>query len=127
MLNTIQLIGRLTKEPDLRYTQSGKAVALATLAVQRSFKNQNGEYEADFIRLKIFDKRGEMFANYVQKGHIVGVSGSLRTGSYQDDQGNTVYTSDVVVDEITLLPNNKVDNTQNHAETFDISDDDLPF
>lgn len=102
MLNKVVLIGRLTKDPDLRYTQSGIAVARFTLAVDRGFKNQDGEKQADFIPITVWRGVAESCAKYLAKGRLVAVSGRIQTGSYNKD-GQRVYTTDVVADEVTFL------------------------
>ncbi len=102
-MNTVSLIGRLVKDLDLRYTQSGKAVATGTLAVNRRFKNASGESEADFIQIQIWDKAGENMANFTRKGSLVGIEGSIQTRNYDNQQGNRVYVTEVVVDNFTLL------------------------
>ncbi|MGF3113707.1 single-stranded DNA-binding protein, partial [Facklamia sp. P9177] len=96
-MNTVQLIGRLTKEVDLRYTSSGTPVGSFTLAVNRSFTNQQGEREADFIRCVIWRKAAENLANFTRKGSRIGVEGSIQTRNYDDDQGNKVYITEVNV------------------------------
>jgi single stranded DNA-binding protein (ssb) len=106
-MNNVNLIGRLTKDVDLRYTPDGKAVATTTLAVQRPFTNDKGEREADFIQVVIWNKRGEAFANYVKKGHQVGITGAIRTRNYdelKDGQptGRKVYVTEVLAEEFTF-------------------------
>ena len=102
MLNKVVLIGRLTKNPDLRHTQSGIAVARFTLAVDRGFKNQQGEKQADFIPITVWRTQAENCAKYLQKGRLVAVAGRIQTGHYDKD-GQRVYTTDVVADEIRFL------------------------
>ena len=103
MLNTVALTGRLTKNPELRYSQTGTAFASATIAVDRSYTNQQGEREADFIRLSASGKRAEILANHFHKGELMGVEGSIKTGSYQGKNGQTIYTTDVDVRQLTFL------------------------
>ena len=105
-MNKIILIGRLTKEVDLRYTSSGKAVGSFCLAVQRPFKNQQGEYEADFINCVVWDKAAETIANYVRKGHRFAVEGRLQIRNYEKD-GQRVFVSEVVVENFTFLESKK--------------------
>src|SRR5690625_3462828 len=102
-LNKTILIGRTTKDIELSYSQSGIAIGSFTLAVQRQFKNANNEYETDFIRCKAFKKTAETLANYVKKGHRVAIEGNIQTGSYQNQEGKTVYTTDVIVQNFTFL------------------------
>ena len=102
-MNSINLIGNLTKDFDLKYSQSGTAFANGSVAVQRRFKNQKGEYETDFINLKSFGKTAENLANYFSKGSKIGISGSLQTGSYENKEGQRVYTTDVVIEQFTFV------------------------
>ena len=102
-MNKIELTGRITKEIELRYTQSNKAVGNFSLAVNRKFKNQNGEYEADFINCIVFDKLAETISQYVKKGDLLGVCGRLQVRNYPDKDGNKKYITEVVVEEIDFL------------------------
>jgi len=103
IMNNVNLIGRTTKDADLRYTPEGKAVATTTLAVQQNFVNQNtGKREADFIQVVIWGKRAEAFANHVRKGHQVGVTGELRTRNYENN-GQKFYVTEVLVSDFTFL------------------------
>lgn len=110
-MNTVSLIGRLTKGIDLKYTQNGTAVASFTLAVNRSFKNQNGEYEADFIQCVAWKKTAELMANYTDKGTQIGVNGRIQTRNYENQQGQRVYVTEVVVENLTFVE--KVNRNQN--------------
>lgn len=103
MINNVVLNGRLTRDPELRYTPSGVAVATFTVAVDRAFKNQNGEREADFINCVIWRKAAENFANFTHKGSRVGVQGRLQTRSYENQQGQRVYVTEVVCENFDLL------------------------
>lgn len=136
-MNNVSLIGRLTKDPDLRYTSSGMAVATFSLAVQRSFRNKDGEYEADFINCVCWNKSGETLANHVRKGQRIGVTGRIQTRNYENEQGNRVYVTEVVVEGFTFLEK-KDDSQGNNQGGFGakrgrfnqgltITNDDLPF
>lgn len=103
MINNVVLVGRLTKDPDLKYTGNGQAVATFTLAVNRNFTNQSGEREADFISCVIWRKAAENLANYAKKGSLVGVTGRIQTRSYENQQGQRVYVTEVVVESFSLL------------------------
>lgn len=156
MINNLTLVGRLTKDPDLKYTGNGTAVATFTLAVNRNFTNQSGEREADFINCVIWRKPAETLANYAKKGVLIGVTGRIQTRSYDNQQGQKVYVTEVIADNFQLLESKKADSRQNTqgggvsnsqtnnytrnqqntnsatADPFgnssiDISDDDLPF
>lgn len=103
MINRVVLIGRLTRDVELRYTNSGAAVASFTVAVNRQFTNAQGEREADFISCVIWRKAAENFANFTRKGSLVGVEGRLQSRSYENQQGQRVYVTEVVVDNFSLL------------------------
>ncbi|MBV7391076.1 single-stranded DNA-binding protein [Enterococcus sp. ALS3] len=122
MINNTVLIGRLTKEPDLRYTSSGQAVATFTLAVNRNFTNQSGNREADFINCVIWRKAAENFANFAKKGSLVGITGRIQTRNYENQQGQKVYVTEVVVDSFQMLePRTANDQRQNNSN-MDASD-----
>ena len=103
MINRAVLVGRLTRDPDLRYTSSGAAVASFTVAVDRPFTNRSGEREADFINCTMWRKAAENFANFTHKGSMVGIDGRIQTRSYENQQGNRVYVTEVVADNFSLL------------------------
>ncbi|MDT2757953.1 single-stranded DNA-binding protein [Enterococcus asini] len=103
MINNVVLVGRLTKDPDLRYTGNGTAVATFTLAVNRNFTNQTGDREADFINCVIWRKSAETLANYAHKGTLLGVTGRIQTRNYENQQGQRVYVTEVVADNFQLL------------------------
>jgi len=129
MLNRVVLIGRLTKEPDLRYTQSGIAVTRFTLAVDRGFKNQDGEKQADFIPITVWRGAAESCAKYLQKGRLVAVAGRIQTGSYDKD-GQRHYTTEVVADEVRFLEwGDKQEQGQDDIPGFVPyeNDEELPF
>ena len=103
MINNVVLVGRMTKDADLQYTASNIAVATFNLAVNRNFKNQNGEREADFINCVIWRQQAENLANWAKKGALVGIVGSIRTRNYENQQGQRVYVTEVVADSFQLL------------------------
>lgn len=103
MINRAVLVGRLTRDPELRYTANGAAVASFTVAVNRQFTNSQGEREADFINCTIWRKAAENFANFTNKGSLVGIEGRIQTSSYENQQGQRVYRTDVNVDNFSLL------------------------
>lgn len=133
MINRTVLVGRLTKDVELKYTQSGQAVASFTLAVNRQFTNAQGEREADFIQCVIWRKAAENFSKFVHKGSLVGVDGRIQTRSYDNQQGQRVYVTEVVVDNFALLDSKGGRQTKaddpfaNNGAPIDISDEDLPF
>ncbi|WP_338217101.1 single-stranded DNA-binding protein [Lacticaseibacillus salsurivasis] len=113
MINSIALTGRLTRDVDLRYTQSGTAVGTFTLAVDRQYK-RDGEPTADFISCVIWRKSAENFANFTHKGSLVGVEGHIQTRSYDKQDGTKVYVTEVVVENFALLESK---NTQTAPDT----------
>lgn len=150
MINRTVLVGRLTRDPELRYTPNGVAVANFTLAVNRTFTNQQGEREADFINIVVWRKQAENCANYLRKGRLAGVEGRIQTRHYDGTDGKRVYVTEVVADNVQFLESasssNRDDgsapsygsdqsrsNQGNHdpfaseGRPIDISDDDLPF
>lgn len=148
MINQVALTGRLTRDVELRYTQSGTAVATFTLAVDRQFTNAKGERESDFISCVIWRKSAENFSKFVHKGSLVGIEGRLQSRTYDDKDGKRVFVTETVVDNFALLEPKSANSTQTHstpqntpaqhaqqpADQFhqnsvaaDITDDDLPF
>ncbi|HEO2392648.1 TPA: single-stranded DNA-binding protein [Streptococcus agalactiae] len=138
MINNIVLVGRMTKDAELRYTPSNQAVATFSLAVNRNFKNQSGEREADFINCVIWCQQAENLANWAKKGALVGITGRIQTRNYENQQGQRVYVTEVVAESFQLLESrnsqqqtNQNGNSSNsyfgNANKMDISDDDLPF
>ena len=113
MINNVVLVGRLTKDPDLRYTTSGTGVATFTLAVNRNFTSADGNREADFINCVIWRKSAETLANYARKGTLLGITGRIQTRSYDNQQGQKVYVTEVIADNFQLLESKKVDSSQN--------------
>ena len=116
MINNVVLVGRLTKDVDLRYTSSGTAVGTFALAVNRQFTNQAGEREADFINCVMWRKSAENFANFTRKGSLVGITGRIQTRNYDNQQGQRVYVTEVVADNFTLLES-KTTTEQRPRET----------
>ena len=131
-MNVFNGIGRLTEDVDLRYSKSGTAVAKFSIAINRPFKNQNGEQEVDFVNCVAFGKRAETIAQYVRKGHRIGITGSIMTGSYENNQGQKVYTTNVNVTGFTFLESAQKTQkpkaqTTVDAEPIQIEDENLPF
>ena len=129
-MNKVFLIGRLTRDPDLRYGASNNAVMRTALAVDRTFTNQNGEREADFINITAFGNRAETMKKYLTKGSQIAISGRIQTGSYDDKDGKKVYTTDVIVDEFQFLDSrgsrqedgNNTSNSSSGLTPYDFSD-----
>ncbi|MDM7320465.1 single-stranded DNA-binding protein [Streptomyces sp. P17] len=103
MINNVVLVGRLTKDPDLRYTGNGTAVAAFTMAVERSFNGADGQKQTDFISCVVWRKQAETLANYTRKGSLLGVQGRLQSRSYDNQQGQKVFVTEVVVEEFQFL------------------------
>ncbi|HCW3230821.1 TPA: single-stranded DNA-binding protein [Listeria monocytogenes] len=103
MMNRVVLVGRLTKDPDLRYTPAGAAVATFTLAVNRPFKNGQGEQEADFINCVVWRKPAENVANFLKKGSMAGVDGRVQTRNYEGNDGKRVYVTEIVAESVQFL------------------------
>ena len=103
MINRTVLVGRLTKDPELRYTPNGVAVCRFTLAVNRTFTDQSGERQADFINVLVWRKPAENSANYLKKGSLAGIEGRIQTGSYEGQDGKRIYTTEVVADSVQFL------------------------
>ncbi|MBC1375891.1 single-stranded DNA-binding protein [Listeria sp. FSL L7-0091] len=103
MMNRVVLVGRLTKDPELRYTPAGVAVATFTLAVNRTFTNQQGEREADFINCVVWRKPAENVANFLKKGSMAGVDGRVQTRNYEGNDGKRVYVTEIVAESVQFL------------------------
>lgn len=116
MINNTTLVGRLTRNPELRYTGSGIAVVSFTLAVERNYTNAQGERETDFINCVAWRGTAETLANFSVKGSLVGVTGNIQTRNYQNNEGRTVYVTEVVVDNFQMLePKSVTDNRRSQA------------
>ena len=151
MINNVVLVGRLTRDPELRFTSNGLAVASFNLAVNRNFTNASGEREADFVNCVIWRKPAEALANYAKKGTLIGVVGRIQTRNYENQQGQKVFVTEVVCDNFQLLERansseSQANNSSSNQESssfnqnnqanndmfggssqIDINDDDLPF
>ena len=136
MINNATLIGRLTRDAELRYTPSNIATAQFNIACNRNFKNSNDEYDADFINCVMWREQAERFCNWTRKGMLVGIVGRIQTRSYENQQGQCVYVTEVVAENFQILE--KRDNTANqnsmteqmppsYTSPMDITDDKLPF
>jgi len=135
MLNRVILVGRLTRDPDLRYTTNGGvAVVRFTVAVNRRFTNQQGEREADFINIVAWRNLAENCGNYLRKGSLVAVEGRIQTWSYENQEGRTVYATEVVADDVRFLyTRTNSDKLPNQPEEDPFADgevlgpDEIPF
>ena len=143
-MNKVQLVGRLTRDPEIRYSQGENATATArfSVAVNRRFKNSEGNYDADFINCVAFGKSAEFVGKYFKKGMAIGLTGRIQTGSYTNKDGQKVYTTDVVVEETefveskgassadnsnTSRPARNVANNNDFMSVPDGVDEELPF
>ena len=143
-MNKVQLVGRLTRDPEIRYSQGENATATArfSVAVNRRFKNAEGNYDADFINCVAFGKSAEFVEKYFKKGMAIGLTGRIQTGSYTNKDGQKVYTTDVVVEETEFVESkgaSSADNSNNHRLASNVAnnndfvsipdgvDEELPF
>lgn len=133
MINNVVLVGRLTKKPELKFTTTGTKYTQFSVAVQKKFKNQSGEYESDFISCLMWSTVAENFIKFTNKGSLVGIEGRIQTRSYDKD-GKRVYLTEVVAENFSLLESKKVTESRNNVvqpieeSPFNgVSDDDLPF
>jgi len=127
MLNKVILIGRLTRQPELRYTQNGIAVTTFTLAVDRDYRNQQGEKETDFIRIVVWNKLAEVVANNLDKGRLVAVEGRLQVRSYNGQQGSKKQASEVIAEKVQFLDYAKRTEQGNNVQDVFGEVDELPF
>lgn len=130
-MNSCNLIGRLTAEPEIRYTQvDNTMVAQFILAVNRAYAKQGEERQADFITIVAWGKTAEFCSKYFRKGQQIGVTGRIETGSYDDKDGKRVYTTKVIAEHVDFADSNKNENSGNDpfsSQMSTITDDDLPF
>ena len=137
-MNKVIIIGRFTRDPEIKYSTGENATATArfSLAVNRRFKNKEGNYDADFINCVAFGKTAEFIEKYFTKGMAIGITGRIQTGSYTNKEGQKVYTTDVVVEETEFVesknrgtsdnvPNNNANSNSDFEEV--ISEDEMPF
>ena len=137
-MNKVIIIGRFTRDPEIKYSTGENATATArfSLAVNRRFKNKEGNYDADFINCVAFGKTAEFIEKYFTKGMAIGITGRIQTGSYTNTEGQKVYTTDVVVEETEFVesknkgtsdnvPNNNANSNSDFEEV--ISEDEMPF
>lgn len=149
MMNSVCLVGRMTRDAELKYTGNNIAVATFSLAVNRTFKDANGERETDFINCVIWRQQAENLANWAKKGALIGITGRIQTRSYENQQGQRVYVTEVVAENFQMLESRAAREGENvnsgynqqpqqQAQNFgrsnppqgsymDISDDNLPF
>lgn len=103
MINQVTLVGRLTRDPELRYTPEGKAVSNVTLAVNRNYRNQKGELDADFVQCTLWRKTAENTVQYCRKGSMIGITGRIQTRNYDNQEGRKVYVTEVVAETVRFV------------------------
>lgn len=145
MINNVTLVGRLTKDVELKYTPANQAVVQFVLAVNRTFKNANGERETDFINVVIWRQSAENFAKWAKKGALIGITGRIQTRNYENAQGQRVYMTEVIAENFQMLESRNQQQGQKQAQQqatqqqakqpdpfsggtpMNLNDDDLPF
>lgn len=111
MINQVTLVGRLTRDPELKLTQEGTSLVNVVLAVNRNFKNQSGEYETDFVSCTFWRKVAEITAQYCRKGSLVGIMGRIQSRSYDNQEGKRVYVTEVIAEYVRFLDQKKTEQT----------------
>lgn len=127
MLNKVVLIGRLTKDCELRYTPAGVAVANFTLATDRPFKNQAGEKETDFIPIVVWRKQAENCAEYISKGSLVAIDGRIQVRNYENTEGKKVYITEVISENVRFLDSKSKKENNDLGTEVNIDSDDITF
>ena len=132
-MNSVQIVGRLTKDVDIRYSDSGSSVARFCVAVDRKYR-KDGEAQADFINCLAFGKSAEFVEKYFSKGNRIGLTGRIQTGSYTNKEGQKVYTTDVVVEAMEFVESRRAEASykESDIDAFmkipdDVGDEGLPF
>ena len=115
-MNKVEIVGRLTRDVEIRTTESGTVTARFSIAVSRRFKNAEGVYEADFINCVAFGKTAEFIGKYFSKGSMIGVIGRIQTGNYTNKDGQKVYTTDVVIEECEFVTGKSDNNNTTKSE-----------
>lgn len=140
-MNSVQLVGRLTGDPEIRYSDRGATVARFSLAVERRFKKE-GSDGADFLNCVAFGKTAEFLEKWFRKGQRIGLTGRIQTGSYENREGNKVYTTDIIVENVEFVENRAASEASSRQQTPSgaqidkdgfmnipdgVDDEDLPF
>lgn len=127
-MNRVCLVGRLTKDPELKYSQNGTAICNFTLAVDRPYKNSQGEKETDFLSCIVFGRIGENCAEYLGKGKRVAIDGRVQTRNYENKDGKKVYVTEIIADNVQFLtPKSKTDEAPADMPMHEVNPDELPF
>lgn len=123
MINRTIITGRLVKNIEIRYTQNNVAITQFTLAVQRKFKNQNGEYESDFINCVAYKSTAELLSKYTGKGDLIGIEGRIQTRNYENQEGKKVYVTEVIVESVDFLASKKEEKPKEEPVKQKLSDE----
>lgn len=123
MINRTIITGRLVKNIEIRYTQNNVAMTQFTLAVQRKFKNQNGEYESDFINCVAYKSTAELLSKYTGKGDLIGIEGRIQTRNYENQEGKKVYVTEVIVESVDFLASKKEEKPKEEPVKQKLSDE----
>lgn len=124
-MNCVSIVGRLTRDPDVRYTNSGLSVARFTVAVDRRVKKESNQQNADFPSVVAFGKTAEFIEQYFSKGMKIGITGRLQTGSYEDRDGKKVYTTDVVAESVEFIESKRAEESAEKTQEQLPDDDDF--
>jgi len=116
MINQVTLVGRITKNPELRITPEGIAVTSITLALNRQFRSQQGEYGVDFVQCTIWKKAAENTVNYCRKGSLIGITGRIQTRNYDNQDGRKIYVTEVVADTVKFIGTKRSEDSIHHLE-----------
>ena len=123
-MNSVSFVGHLSKDVEVRYTQSGKAVAQFTIAVKRRFAKENGPL-ADFFPVVVWGNNAEPCGKYLQKGSLCAVKGAMQNRSYDDKDGNKRYITELIADEVEFLQSHK--NSTSEADSAEVPEEEIPF
>ena len=123
-MNNVSLLGRVVRDIELKYTGNGTAVANFTIAVDRRFKNADGEYDTDFINIVVWRQSAEFVSEYFKKGSPIAVEGSIQTRNYENNEGRKVYVTEVVADNVGFVPR---DNSQQQSQQQNQQTNNNPF
>ena len=124
MLNQVILVGRLVKSPELQLTETGRKMSLITLAVPRSYKNTNGEYDTDFLDCTLWTNIAENTAEYCKTGDVIGIKGRVQSRLVEKEDGTKIKKTDIIAEKVTFLSSGKISKTDNEADNNMIEDND---
>ena len=124
MLNQVILVGRLVKSPELQLTETGRKMSLITLAVPRSYKNINGEYDTDFLDCTLWTNIAENTAEYCKTGDVIGIKGRVQSRLVEKEDGTKIRKTDIIAEKVTFLSSGKISNTDNESDNNMIEDND---